>query len=92
MAGGQCLDGSPAGFYYAKPPSGSSNLWVIGLEGGGACFSESTCMSRANGSLGSSKYWTKTLTSSNQVYNDPDFSEGHAVFGPYCNGDVWTGN
>eukprot|EP01084_Bolivina_argentea_P152741 266379_1 len=95
-SGGQCLDGSSAGFYYSKPPSGSSNLWVIFLKGGGACFDEASCMSRANSSLGSSNYWPKTYNPGGSANSDdpsknPDFYQGHQVFAPYCSGDVWSG-
>eukprot|EP01084_Bolivina_argentea_P259618 438109_1 len=94
--GGQCLDGSPAGFYYSPPPQGSSNLWVINLEGGGACHTQHSCMSRANSSLGSSNYWSKTHRASPPSLSDdpsinPDFYTGHHVYAPYCNGDVWGG-
>eukprot|EP01084_Bolivina_argentea_P291456 500926_1 len=95
LSGGQCLDGSPAGFYYSPPPSGSSNLWVINLKGGGACGNKKDCMSRANSSLGSSKYWPKTMAAPGSMSDDsrtnPDFYMGHHVFGPYCSGDCWSG-
>jgi hypothetical protein len=44
-----CLDGSPGAFYYSpsKPDSASADTWVIFLEGGGWCFSETDCSSRA---------------------------------------------
>eukprot|EP01084_Bolivina_argentea_P132121 233148_1 len=98
--GGQCLDGSPAGFYYSPPPSGSSNLWVIFVEGGGSCSDEQSCMQRANTSLGSSNYWNTTIDTSTinllGVLSDdpninPDFYTGHHIFIYYCSGDVWTG-
>eukprot|EP01084_Bolivina_argentea_P259623 438116_1 len=93
--GGQCLDSSPAGFYYAPPPSGSSNLWVIFLEGGGACSDKQSCLQRANSSLGSSKYWKPTMEAggllSNSAKNNPDFYTAHKVYGPYCSGDSWSG-
>ena len=45
-SGAQCLDGSPAGFFYGPPPTGSSDLWVIFVEGGGDCHTESECKKR----------------------------------------------
>ena len=95
--GARCLDGSPAGFYYSEPPSGSSDLWVIYLKGGGACHDEASCLQRANTSLGSSHYWSKTYNPSNTVNSDnptqnPYFYQGHQVFAPYCSGDGWGGN
>ena len=42
--GGVCLDGSPAGFYYGNSTAtNASHIWVIYLEGGGACTTEQTC-------------------------------------------------
>eukprot|EP01084_Bolivina_argentea_P137342 241866_1 len=95
-AGSQCLDGTPAGFYYSLPPSGSSNLWVIYLKGGGACHDEKSCMQRANSSLGSSNYWQDTYNPGKSVNSDeasvnPYFYQAHQVFAPYCSGDVWSG-
>eukprot|EP01083_Nonionella_stella_P209737 759979_1 len=93
--GGQCLDGSPAGFYYAPPPSNTSDLWVIGIEGGGACHDEVKCMSRANSSLGSSNYWPQTIKQAHVLSNDPlinpDFYSGHKVYCKYCSSDTWSG-
>eukprot|EP01084_Bolivina_argentea_P259614 438105_1 len=93
--GGQCLDSSPAGFYYAPPPSGSSNLWVIKIKGGGACADKQSCLQRANTSLGSSKYWEPIMTPSGLLSdspkNNPDFYAAHKVYGPYCSGDTWSG-
>lgn len=94
--GAQCLDGSPAGFYYSEPPSGSSDLWVIYLKGGGACHDEESCLSRANTSLGSSNYWSDKYNPGTSVNSDdptanPYFYQGHQVFAPYCSGDVWSG-
>ena len=84
--GGQCLDGSPAGFYYGAPPSGKSDLWVISLEGGGACHDEASCLSRANSSLGSSTYWSPQTKPKGLLNDDPaanpDFYSGHHVYLP----------
>ncbi len=53
-----CNDGSPAVFYFAAAPPGSANarMWVIALEGGGACLSgvdeaglHTACMDRWTG-------------------------------------------
>ena len=97
VKGGNCLDGSPSGFYYSPPPNDGKNssLWVIHLDGGGACASKSTCMQRANTSSGSSNYWNKTHKGSNEWSDDPvlnpDFYMAHHVVIPYCTGDVHLG-
>eukprot|EP01084_Bolivina_argentea_P137124 241490_1 len=86
--GGKCLDGSPAGFYYSPPPNGTSDLWVIDLKGGGACSDETSCLQRANTSLGSSNYWPQTYNPGNGVNSNdptinPDFYSGHHIHAPY---------
>eukprot|EP01084_Bolivina_argentea_P105201 188325_1 len=83
-----------AGFYY-EAPSKSSTLWTFFLEGGGACSTKADCTQRSQGALGSSNYWAKTRTgqgvlSTNPTEN-PDFSQGHHVYIPYCGGDVHAG-
>eukprot|EP01083_Nonionella_stella_P204903 746631_1 len=94
--GGLCLDGSPSGFYYSPPPNDvNSSLWVIHLDGGGACSTKSSCMDRANSSKGSSNYWPKTRKGKSEWSDDaqtnPDFYLGHHVVIPYCTGDVHLG-
>eukprot|EP01084_Bolivina_argentea_P105196 188318_1 len=96
--GGQCMDGSPAGLYYSAPPSGSSNLWVIAIKGGGGCHSKGSCDQRAQTAKGSSNYWSKTLNElahfgelSNNKSINPDFYEGHKLYCYYCSSDCWTG-
>ena len=62
LKGSQCLDGTQAGFYYEAPISSSGDsTWTIYLQGGGHCCTKSGCDSRANGPLGSSKYWHPTM-------------------------------
>lgn len=87
---------SPAGYYYGAPTSGSSDTWVLHLEGGGACFSEETCAQRAKTRLGSSKQWTATVSDpapalSHDCGKNPDFCTAHHVYVPYCSGDVHSG-
>jgi len=91
-----CLDGSPAGFYFSPAPSKSTKEWVIFLEGGGACITESDCKARAQTVLGSSKDWPSSLSlpdnvlSSNCTVN-PIWCNAMRVFVPYCTGDVHLG-
>ena len=94
--GGLCLDGSPSGFYYSPPPNNAnSSLWVIHLDGGGACTTKESCMQRANSSKGSSNYWSKTEKARNEWSDDaqtnPDFYMAHHIVIPYCTGDVHLG-
>eukprot|EP01084_Bolivina_argentea_P220919 374303_1 len=67
-SGHQCLDGSPSGYYYSPPPSGS-------------CYTQSDCAQRANTTLGSSKNWSN-IHYGNPALNpdphiNPDFYQGH---------------
>jgi hypothetical protein len=61
--GGQCMDGSPAAYYYRQAQNASSTSWVIFLQGGGACVTKSQCDSRATGALGSSTSYKQTVPS-----------------------------
>eukprot|EP01083_Nonionella_stella_P197329 725587_1 len=95
--GGQCMDGSPAGLYYSAPPSGSSNLWIITIKGGGGCYTKSKCDQRAKTSSGSSNYWpaTEQFHEFGELSNDPsinpDFYTGHKILCYYCSSDGWMG-
>ena len=59
----RCLDGSNGGFYYrASSSSSSSRKWKFHFMGGGWCFSGPDCVGRSKSLLGSSSYWTPTLS------------------------------
>eukprot|EP01084_Bolivina_argentea_P128263 226745_1 len=92
---GRCLDGTMAGYYYEPPQHGISNLWIFYLQGGGSCYTESSCSSRAASSLGSSSNWPTQIAGSGifSTYQskNPDFYEGHHVAIPYCTGDLYNG-
>lgn len=91
-----CNDGSPAGFYL-RP--GSKSAWLVHLQGGFWCWSESTCLTRAKDwgiNFVSSIHWANTtsgggILSSNRSVN-PDFYGATAVFVPYCSSDVFSGD
>ena len=88
-----CLDGSPAGYYY-RP--GNSSVWVVYLEGGGACYSYADCLARSRTTLGSSTAWSPTFSQADNLLSDspavnPVFHAAHAVYIPYCTGDAHTG-
>jgi|AntAceMinimDraft_5_1070358.scaffolds.fasta_scaffold279359_1 hypothetical protein len=86
-----CLDGSPAGFYYAASTAADStigNTWVIGLEGGGWCYNAAQCRWRARHALtGSSKAWPAEMELqygplSASPDENPDFYQAHRVTHP----------
>ena len=96
VSGTRCLDGSPAGFYYALGEPGTDTL-VINLEGGGACSSAEECRGRARTRYGSSRYWSEVFPADTQVLlssdpeENPDFWSAHHVYVPYCTGDLHAG-
>ena len=91
-----CLDGSPAGYYY-RAATTSPNLFVIFLQGGGACDDETKCKQRSHSALGTSTKWLKTnngqkspFLQTSEVIN-PDFYGAHHVYVAYCSGDAHKG-
>lgn len=84
-----CLDGSPAGFYFAAStaPDGSalSRTWLIGLEGGGWCYTAAQCRWRArHAPTGSSKAWPAEMELKHGPLSaspdeNPDFYQAHRV-------------
>jgi len=95
--GTRCLDGSPSGYYIRNASTAASaNNWIIFMQGGGACFDQPSCTSRARTVLGSSTAWPTTYTDNSNLCSDdvvanPDFFTWNHVFIPYCGGDVHTG-
>lgn len=97
LVGSQCLDGTQAGFYYGSPNTkdNTSDTWVIFLQGGGHCCDKESCLQRANSSLGSSNYWSQTMTGSggysSSSTENPYFYDANHIFIPYCCGDWHIG-
>ena len=102
--GGNCLDGSPAG-YYISSNAGTASIdaktWVISMAGGGACYTEQSCKTRAKSDKGSSTNWPKEnpyrVCKQEPLYcNDcatnPLFCNATQVHVPYCTGDCHRGN
>jgi len=93
---GNCMDGTPAAYYYRPSPSGSSALWLFSLQGGGACFDEKTCTSRSKSKLGSSKNYKSTMGPTKDWMSadpkvNPDFHDANTVYVPYCSSDTHRG-
>lgn len=95
--GGRCMDGTMAGYFFR---AGDPDLFIIFLEGGGACSNERDCTQRSKSGMGSSQKWPQTvpgtggkfgLQSSNCTLN-PDFCRATMVYMKYCTGDVHSGN
>jgi len=96
--GGKCMDGTVAGYYYSQPSTGSSDVWVIFLEGGGGCGTEDDCdqfATKKNGTFGGSERWKQKmqpggLMSSSEKRNP--FHNAHHVYVRYCTGDMHAGS
>jgi hypothetical protein len=76
----KCLDGTPAQYYLrsaANKPN--STKWVIHIQGGGWCSSQSSCKSRASSRLGSSS----------KKYNNNATMDLNKIEG--CDNNRWCG-
>lgn len=92
----RCLDGTAAGLYLRRATSTETRKnWIIVLDGGGLCTHKADCTARANTSLGSSKFFSKSFNFSKFSFTSSDpanpFAEWNKVFVPYCSGDMWSG-
>ena len=92
--GGRCIDGTMAGYYFREGTDPS--LFVIHMEGGGACADKESCTERSKTDYGSSSTWEKTVpatgTFSSSCAENPDFCNASAVYVRYCTGDCHSGN
>lgn len=85
--GAKCLDGTPPAMYVLPQ---DPLRWIIFVEGGGWCFSVSSCVGRAASSGGSSRGLSPTmdvggLLSPSPTIN-PRFFNWTMVFLHYCDG------
>merc|ERR1719401_40459 len=82
--------GDQAGYYY-RP--GRTNVWVVYLQGGGGCQSETECdgWSKSKETRGSSANWQAEEVGEKVQDPDPEknpvFYDAHHVWVPYCTGD-----
>lgn len=91
--GALCLDGSPAGYYLH---AGDPAKWIVAWQGGGWCWDELDCLSRANSSLGSSKFWAAAAKFGGLLDvvpgDNPQFHNYSMVLVPYCDGASFSGD
>lgn len=90
-----CLDGGPAGYYFAEGSGDGSENWLVYLEGGGWCGDVSFCKSKANDTKVNrqkqqSAYFID-LFNDNQTLN-PDFYNWNRVWVRYCDFGVFLGD
>ncbi|XP_022889341.1 pectin acetylesterase 8-like [Olea europaea var. sylvestris] len=91
-----CLDGSPPAYHFDKGFGDGIDNWLVYLEGGGWCETESECKDRALSIYGSSfrkpkVYYFNGVLSNNQMIN-PEFYNWNRVFVRYCDGSSFAGN
>ncbi|XAR70769.1 hypothetical protein NMG60_11027753 [Bertholletia excelsa] len=94
--GAVCLDGSPPAYHFDKGFGAGINNWLIHIEGGGWCNNATTCLSRKNTRLGSSKKMAKQVAFSGILSNkqkfNPDFYNWNRIKVRYCDGASFTGD
>ena len=99
--GARCLDGSPAAYYFTKGSGSGADMWVVNLNGGGWCFTESgeysdggnSCWGRSGGSLGSSNgYRNDTASSRPPIPLTSPMGNWNQVNVIYCDGGSFSGN
>lgn len=94
--GAVCLDGSPPAYHLHRGFGSGAHSWLVHMEGGGLCNDISSCLERANSSLGSSLYMEKAIAFSgilsDQQSQNPDFSNWNRVTIRYCDGSAYTGD
>ncbi|KAM7459713.1 hypothetical protein LguiA_036707 [Lonicera macranthoides] len=94
--GAVCLDGSPPAYHFDKGFGAGINNWLVHIEGGGWCNNVTTCLSRRDTRLGSSKQMVKQLAFSGILSNkpqfNPDFYNWNKIKVRYCDGASFTGD
>lgn len=94
--GAVCLDGSPPAYHLDKGFGAGINNWLVHIEGGGWCNNVTTCLSRIDTRLGSSKQMAVQLVFSgilsNQQKFNPDFYNWNRIKVRYCDGASFTGD
>jgi hypothetical protein len=79
--------------FYIEP--GAKNSFIIHLQGGGECASDTGCRSLLKTALGSSKYFQPEqylgFLNDDNCTRNPGFCEWNHVFIPYCSQDLFSG-
>ncbi|CAH9084641.1 unnamed protein product [Cuscuta europaea] len=95
--GSVCLDGSPSVYYFDQGEGQGLDNWLIFLEGGGWCSTQSECKQRSETKYGSSTLRDQYMDFeasllSNDSQENPKFYNWNRVYVPYCDGSSFTGN
>jgi hypothetical protein len=96
-----CNDGTPAAYVLRPGAGAAANRWIVSLQGGGECYDQASCSSRAADTptlVSSAPYQANPssafglggLLDSNPS-NNPDFYDASTVEVLYCSSDEWSG-
>jgi hypothetical protein len=96
-----CNDGTPAAYVLRPGAGAAANRWIVSLQGGGECYDQASCSSRAADTptlVSSAPYQANPslafglggLLDSNPD-NNPDFYDASTVEVLYCSSDEWSG-
>ncbi len=93
-----CADGTQPTYWYRPGFSTGANVWVIWLEGGGACDSQAECAYRLTkpqyASQLTSNGWVATPGQgliSWLMSENPALFDANTILLHYCSSDAWTG-
>lgn len=96
-----CNDGTPAAYVLRPGAGAAANRWLISLQGGGECYDQASCSSRAadTPTLVSSAPYRANPSSAfgmgglmdSNPNNNPDFYDASTVEVLYCSSDEWSG-
>lgn len=90
----RCLDGSQGG-YYIQTSATHPTRFILHLQGGGECDTQAACHTASLSYLGSSKYFTPTLSlyllNADDCTANPDFCDWVHVHVAYCSQDLHSG-
>jgi O-palmitoleoyl-L-serine hydrolase len=96
-----CNDGTPAAYVLRQGAGAAANRWIISLPGGGECYDQASCASRAANTptlVSSAPYQANPSLASGleglldpSPSNNPDFYDASVVEILYCSSDEWSG-
>ena len=94
--GALCLDGTAPGMYYSQNATADRTKWVLYFKGGGWCYDEDSCASRAYTELGSAAFFPETFSFGGIMDPDadanPTFHDFNRVVLWYCDGASFSGD
>ena len=96
-----CNDGTAAAYVLRPGAGAAANRWLISLQGGGECYDQASCSSRAATMptlVSSASYQANPSSAFGQggllspaASSNPDFYDASTVQVLYCSSDDWSG-